>query len=53
MPLADRLEAALIRAETGLAARDAATVAAATRHAVLKTAAAEAVAALDAIVGAG
>lgn len=51
MPLADRLEMALARVETGLAARDAATALLAARHAALKAAAAEAVVALDAIVG--
>ena len=50
--LADRLEAALHRIESGLAAQKAEAATAAARHASLKTAAAEAVAALDAIVGA-
>ena len=50
--LADRLEAALRRIESGMAAQNAETAAAAARHAALKAAAAEAVAALDAIVGA-
>ena len=51
--LADRLEAALTRIEAGMAARNAEIAASAARHASLKSAAADAVAALDAIVGAG
>lgn len=53
MALADRLDIALTRIEAALAERAAEATAAATRHAGLKAAAAEAVAALDAIVGTG
>jgi hypothetical protein len=49
--LADRLEVALNRIDTALAVRKTEAAAAAARHAALKSAAAEAVAALDAIVG--
>jgi hypothetical protein len=50
-PLVDRLEAALGRIEAAIATRSRATADAATRHAALKAAASDAVAALDAIVG--
>ena len=51
VPLIDRLEQALARIEAGIAAQASAVAAAEARHAALKAAANEAVAALDAIVG--
>ena len=49
--LANRLDAALNRIEAAIAARAAAVTEAEQRHAALKAAASEAVAALDALVG--
>ena len=51
VPLIDRLEQALARIEAGIAAQASAIAAAEARHAALKAAASEAVAALDAMVG--
>jgi hypothetical protein len=51
LPLVDRLDAALARIDAGIAAQRAAAAAASARHDVLKAAASDAVAALDAIVG--
>lgn len=51
--LADRLDSALTRIESAIAARNAATESADARLLTLKTAAAEAVAALDTLIGDG